>query len=457
MDCTPSAPESASSTPTLPTYPLSRVHACMSVHSTLCGEQGCNGAQSYTGRCLLQRENTGMRVGAGEEEGSAVLGCKDRSRAEYVAVISIDLSPTGNMLTTGSGDWHAHTLSRYPMYNEELHASSKAWKKLQSRTLLMHFFALMKGSERQQITATKFNDMFSIAVHIKSRSHNLLKIGKLNLVDLAGPENIGGSGAENKSAREAGMINQSLLTLAGPSMFRIKNQNSRAFSKTLGGGPTVSPRRQHSWLIHWPDIQYDQFLLTLGFSEANFNLLKVLIGSLQHGSSVIQPRQMRNLSPWSTTSASPERAAWMKCESLSCFGPKPTVHTTPPQKAAIHTYHGNVNTRPCLWHQRNTTLCARRGMGTCGVQWISQLAGYSLTDSSLLVGSASVICWAGDVQRWKSKGLERSGFTTLQRVCDYRGSPDRQAEVREVPEMNKTGVQGTRLEVQPTPFSDEEL
>lgn len=41
----------------------------------------------------------------------------------------------------------------------------------------------------------------------------MLKVGKLNLVDLAGSENIGRSGAENKRAKEAGMINQSLLTL----------------------------------------------------------------------------------------------------------------------------------------------------------------------------------------------------------------------------------------------------
>lgn len=41
----------------------------------------------------------------------------------------------------------------------------------------------------------------------------MLRVGKLNLVDLAGSESIGRSGAENKRAREAGMINQSLLTL----------------------------------------------------------------------------------------------------------------------------------------------------------------------------------------------------------------------------------------------------
>lgn len=82
---------------------------------------------------------------------------------------------------------------------------------------------LIKGSERRQIAATKFNDhssrshsIFSVTVHTKEKSsmgEDLLKIGKLNLVDLAGSENIGRSGAENKRAREAGMINQSLLTL----------------------------------------------------------------------------------------------------------------------------------------------------------------------------------------------------------------------------------------------------
>jgi hypothetical protein len=36
-----------------------------------------------------------------------------------------------------------------------------------------------------------------------------LKSGKLNLVDLAGSENIGRSGAENKRAAEAGLINKS--------------------------------------------------------------------------------------------------------------------------------------------------------------------------------------------------------------------------------------------------------
>lgn len=82
---------------------------------------------------------------------------------------------------------------------------------------------LQHGSDRRQVAATKFNDhssrshsIFSITVHIKESAtagEDMLKIGKMNLVDLAGSENVGRSGAENKRAREAGMINQSLLTL----------------------------------------------------------------------------------------------------------------------------------------------------------------------------------------------------------------------------------------------------
>ncbi|KAJ1977310.1 Kinesin- motor protein, partial [Dimargaris verticillata] len=82
---------------------------------------------------------------------------------------------------------------------------------------------LQKGSIRRQVAATKCNDkssrshaIFSITVHIKEATpdgEDLLKVGKLYLVDLAGSENIGRSGAENRRAREAGMINQSLLTL----------------------------------------------------------------------------------------------------------------------------------------------------------------------------------------------------------------------------------------------------
>lgn len=64
---------------------------------------------------------------------------------------------------------------------------------------------------------SRSHSVFTVTVHIKElcpkTDEVFLKIGKLNLVDLAGSENIGRSGASDKRAREAGSINQSLLTL----------------------------------------------------------------------------------------------------------------------------------------------------------------------------------------------------------------------------------------------------
>lgn len=79
------------------------------------------------------------------------------------------------------------------------------------------------GSLKRQVAATKCNDLssrshtvFTITVYMKRTSdtgEEYVSAGKLNLVDLAGSENIQRSGAENKRAAEAGLINKSLLTL----------------------------------------------------------------------------------------------------------------------------------------------------------------------------------------------------------------------------------------------------
>ena len=53
---------------------------------------------------------------------------------------------------------------------------------------------------------------------------DLLKVGKLNHVDLAGSENIGQCGAENKGAWEAGVITQ--ITLVGLSMHWLIKLNT---------------------------------------------------------------------------------------------------------------------------------------------------------------------------------------------------------------------------------------
>eukprot|EP00835_Amoeboradix_gromovi_P005289 NODE_484_length_7802_cov_0.227184.p1 type:complete len:765 gc:universal NODE_484_length_7802_cov_0.227184:5265-2971(-) len=78
------------------------------------------------------------------------------------------------------------------------------------------------ASEKRQTTSTLCNEK-------SSRSHTIfimqvlqrevvngkevIRVGKLNLVDLAGSESVGKSGVEKKGQREAGLINQSLLTL----------------------------------------------------------------------------------------------------------------------------------------------------------------------------------------------------------------------------------------------------
>merc|ERR1712018_806195 len=82
---------------------------------------------------------------------------------------------------------------------------------------------LERGSIKRQTAETKMNanssrshTVFTVTVFVNQQSidgEDMLKIGKLNLVDLAGSENIGRSGAVDKRAREAGNINQSLLTL----------------------------------------------------------------------------------------------------------------------------------------------------------------------------------------------------------------------------------------------------
>jgi len=60
------------------------------------------------------------------------------------------------------------------------------------------------------------HSVFMVTVHQKESTpggEELLKTGKFYLVDLAGSENVGRSGAVAGRAREAGNINQSLLTL----------------------------------------------------------------------------------------------------------------------------------------------------------------------------------------------------------------------------------------------------
>jgi kinesin family protein 11 len=91
------------------------------------------------------------------------------------------------------------------------------------KTAVQGIELLRNGSHKRQVAATKCNDLssrshtvFTITIYIKRMTDDgqeYLSAGKLNLVDLAGSENIQRSGAENKRAAEAGLINKSLLTL----------------------------------------------------------------------------------------------------------------------------------------------------------------------------------------------------------------------------------------------------
>lgn len=113
---------------------------------------------------------------------------------------------------------------------------------------------LREGSHKRQVAATKCNDLssrshtvFTITVYIKrvgEDGQDYLSAGKLNLVDLAGSENIQRSGAENKRAAEAGLINKSLLTLGrvinalverGPHIPYRESKLTRLLQDSLGG------------------------------------------------------------------------------------------------------------------------------------------------------------------------------------------------------------------------------
>ncbi|XP_026671284.1 kinesin-like protein Klp61F [Ceratina calcarata] len=149
------------------------------------------------------------------------------------------------------------------------------------------FKILQKGSEKRRTAPTLMNaqssrshTIFSITVHIKeatTSSENLLKTGKLNLVDLAGSENVGRSGAIDRTAREAGNVNQSLLTLGRvitalvektPHIPYRESKLTRLLQESLGGCTrtsiiaTISPA----------SINVEETLSTLNYAHRAKNI-----------------------------------------------------------------------------------------------------------------------------------------------------------------------------------------
>ncbi|XP_076981543.1 kinesin-like protein KIF11 [Tamandua tetradactyla] len=147
---------------------------------------------------------------------------------------------------------------------------------------------LEKGAAKRTTAATLMNayssrshSVFSVTIHMKETTidgEELLKIGKLNLVDLAGSENIGRSGAVDKRAREAGNINQSLLTLGRvitalvertPHVPYRESKLTRILQDSLGGRTrtsiiaTVSPA----------SLSLEETLSTLEYAHRAKNIL----------------------------------------------------------------------------------------------------------------------------------------------------------------------------------------
>ncbi|CEP63378.1 kinesin motor protein CIN8 LALA0_S08e01046g [Lachancea lanzarotensis] len=126
---------------------------------------------------------------------------------------------------------------------------------------------LQRGLKQRQVASTKMNDfssrshtVFTIMLYKKCDDENF-RVSKMNLVDLAGSENINRSGAQNQRAKEAGSINQSLLTL-GRVINSLADKNAhipfreskltRLLQDSLGGNTktaliaTISPAKINS-------------------------------------------------------------------------------------------------------------------------------------------------------------------------------------------------------------------
>lgn len=147
---------------------------------------------------------------------------------------------------------------------------------------------LRLGAANRQTAATKCNDLssrshcvFALTVHTREvdpkSGEERVHVGKLNVVDLAGSENISRSGATNARAREAGLINQSLLTLGrvinalverSPHVPYRESKLTRILQDSLGGATktaivaTVSPAR----------VSLDETLSTLEYASRAKNI-----------------------------------------------------------------------------------------------------------------------------------------------------------------------------------------
>ena len=109
---------------------------------------------------------------------------------------------------------------------------------------------------KRKVSETKMNKqssrshcVFTMTIHTKESNgagEDVLKVGKLHLVDLAGSECVARSGATGDRKREAGNINQSLLTLGRVISALVEKRGhipyrdsklTRLLQESLGGEP----------------------------------------------------------------------------------------------------------------------------------------------------------------------------------------------------------------------------
>ena len=151
-----------------------------------------------------------LKLDADEAESSVKCSFIELYNEELRDLLSLDDNTKLKIYEDGQKKGHSATLVQ-GMEESHIKSAGEGIKLLQS------------GSHKRQVAATKCNDLssrshtvFTVTAYIKRTTEtgeDFVSAGKLNLVDLAGSENIQRSGAENKRAAEAGLINKSLLTL----------------------------------------------------------------------------------------------------------------------------------------------------------------------------------------------------------------------------------------------------
>ncbi|KAL8957815.1 MAG: hypothetical protein Q9193_005007 [Seirophora villosa] len=197
------------------------------------------------------------RIDADEAESSVKCSFIELYNEELRDLVSVDDTTKLKIYEDGQKKGHAATVVQ-GMEESYIKTAGAGIKLLQD------------GSHKRQVAATKCNDLssrshtvFTVTVYTKRTTENgedYVSAGKLNLVDLAGSENIQRSGAENKRAAEAGLINKSLLTLGrvinalverGSHIPYRESKLTRLLQDSLGGRTktciiaTVSPAKSN--------------------------------------------------------------------------------------------------------------------------------------------------------------------------------------------------------------------